>query len=893
MAYIYNLIDTWNNAGTTFTAIKMNVTDTNSSASSLLMDLQVGAVTQFNVRKDGSVYTPNGIVAMGVSGAGPLYISTNSSAVGYNMASGLGVGWTNSATNAVGAPDTILRRDAAATLAQRNSTNAQTYRLYGTYTDASNYERGYLTTDSNGFTIGTEALGTGTKRPVRIIGPSLASAESVSILELSQTWNTSGTPTGLKLNVTDTASNAASLLMDLQVGGSSKFNITKTGAVRTSLNDSAVAAFGQNADTGMSFYSASRIAFRADGGYAMFLGNSQNVFPNGRPLGFEAGVSGTPDLILARDAANKLALRNGAVAQAFNIYNTFTDASNYERGYERWNSNVYEVGVEAAGSGITNRSMRVVAGGQLNLQAGSGNSITFNANLIASVDNTYDIGASGATRPRNVYVAGEAVVGDNSGNNGKLTIGIGLERGLYFGNRGRIGAVNDGVFALQNNATTGFDRLQFGGSTSAFPALKRSGAALQVRLADDTADAAISASTFTASSSAVNISALASTGYSLTGSSTVSMVDLAGTWNTTGAPTGIKMNVTDVASSNSSLLMDLQTNGSSRFKVAKDGAIEARTITTTSSSVNLSAISSTGHSLTGSSAVSLVDLSGTWNTSGTPTAFKMNIINTASNAASLLMDLQTDGASKFKVRRDGAVTWDRYLFSGYNTFAFLDDGNAAFQLGSTAVMGWTAAGAYGGAADTVLRRDGAANTLALRNSTAAQAFNIYDTYTDASNYRRTSMYWSGGVFYIDNDLNAGTGITNATMYIKTRGNLHLLPGAGGYDVVTNGNSGGSLYPGGTTNTTNLGRSDKTFAIGYFGTSTQVAPATAIPAGGTAGLGYRVSSTANFGVFFGSGAPTLSAAKGSLYLRSDGTTTNDRMYVNTDGSTTWTAVITAS
>jgi hypothetical protein len=69
--------------------------------------------------------------------------------------------------------------------------------------------------------------------------------------------------------------------------------------------------------------------------------------------------------------------------------------------------------------------------------------------------------------------------------------------------------------------------------------------------------------------------------------------------------------------------------------------------------------------------------------------------------------------------------------------------------------------------------------------------------------------------------------------------------------------------------------------------------TAIPAGGTTGAGYKLSSTANLGVFFGSGAPTLSAAKGSLYLRTDGSTTNDRMYVNTNGTTTWTAVITAA
>jgi hypothetical protein len=69
--------------------------------------------------------------------------------------------------------------------------------------------------------------------------------------------------------------------------------------------------------------------------------------------------------------------------------------------------------------------------------------------------------------------------------------------------------------------------------------------------------------------------------------------------------------------------------------------------------------------------------------------------------------------------------------------------------------------------------------------------------------------------------------------------------------------------------------------------------TAVPAGGTTGAGYKFSSVANLGVFFGSGAPTLSAAQGSLYLRTDGTTTNDRMYVNTNGSTTWTAVTTAA
>lgn len=68
---------------------------------------------------------------------------------------------------------------------------------------------------------------------------------------------------------------------------------------------------------------------------------------------------------------------------------------------------------------------------------------------------------------------------------------------------------------------------------------------------------------------------------------------------------------------------------------------------------------------------------------------------------------------------------------------------------------------------------------------------------------------------------------------------------------------------------------------------------AAPAGGAFKTGLMMSSADAFGVFFGSGAPTLSAAKGSLYMRTDGTTTNDRMYVNTNGTTGWTAVITAT
>jgi hypothetical protein len=51
--------------------------------------------------------------------------------------------------------------------------------------------------------------------------------------------------------------------------------------------------------------------------------------------------------------------------------------------------------------------------------------------------------------------------------------------------------------------------------------------------------------------------------------------------------------------------------------------------------------------------------------------------------------------------------------------------------------------------------------------------------------------------------------------------------------------------------------------------------------------------AGMGIYVGSGAPTVAAAKGSLYLRSDGSGTGDRAYINTNGSTTWTALTTAA
>jgi hypothetical protein len=62
-------------------------------------------------------------------------------------------------------------------------TTAGPFHLYKTYTDASNYERGFMRWDSNNFDIGCEAAGTGTLRNVRIKTDATGGASGTGYIE--------------------------------------------------------------------------------------------------------------------------------------------------------------------------------------------------------------------------------------------------------------------------------------------------------------------------------------------------------------------------------------------------------------------------------------------------------------------------------------------------------------------------------------------------------------------------------------------------------------------------------------------------------------------------------------------------------------------------------------
>lgn len=146
---------TWNNAGVAFTGWKLNVTDTASAAGSLLADWQVGGASKASIQKNGLLR-----VLYLMAGGGDGGTSINYYATGIRQQAIAEIAWTNGGAH-YDTVDLALYRDAAAVLAQRNGTNAQTHRVYGTYTDSSNYVRASLAATSTTVTLAAETAGTG------------------------------------------------------------------------------------------------------------------------------------------------------------------------------------------------------------------------------------------------------------------------------------------------------------------------------------------------------------------------------------------------------------------------------------------------------------------------------------------------------------------------------------------------------------------------------------------------------------------------------------------------------------------------------------------------------------------------------------------------------------
>ena len=212
------------------------------------------------------------------------------------------------------------------------------------------------------------------------------------------------------------------------------------------------------------------------------------VFPNG-----SLSITGkTATITFSGSGGTTINSTNGQLPYRVNS-TTFGDSALASNAL---NSTYLSLTSGASGAGV----IATVAGGGTNealiLKSKAAASITLNTNstdrwsissaghFLAVTDYAYDIGQSGANRPRSGYFSDSVQVGS---------------AGWFFWfNRAIVQSPADGVIQISNNARTDFDRLQFACATASCPALKRSGAGLELRLADDSALAALTASNITA-----------------------------------------------------------------------------------------------------------------------------------------------------------------------------------------------------------------------------------------------------------------------------------------------------------------------------------------------------------------------------------------------------------
>lgn len=303
-APLSSLTATWDNAGTQWTGIGMTITNTASGAlSDMLFLTETGASNEFAVDKWGNVRMKE------------------KAAVGATPSAGYGWWYVKNTT-----PSTLVFVDDA----------------------------GGETTLGSGGGAFTANGDTEISPTTPIVLSDVANDEAALTISY-ETNKASGTnnDTGLLINMTDTLSPGTSLLADFQRGGTSyfsfdpindQFDMRSGGYLKN--NNAARLDFGVNSTTQFRMNNGGLFEMSSAGGLVWTSG----------------GIGAAKDLYLYRDAANVLAQRNSTNAQTQKWANTWTDGSNYEYGFAKWNSNVFEIGTENAGTGSA-RAVRIVSAG--------------------------------------------------------------------------------------------------------------------------------------------------------------------------------------------------------------------------------------------------------------------------------------------------------------------------------------------------------------------------------------------------------------------------------------------------------------------------------------------------------------------------------------------------
>lgn len=124
-------------------------------------------------------------------------------------------------------------------------------------------------------------------------------------------------------------------------------------------------------------------------------------------------------------------------------------------------------------------------------------------------------------------------------------------------------------------------------------------------------------------------------------------IDIDQTWSNVGSTfKAIDLSIVDSSSTANSSLLDFTVNSSQKLLLRKDGALAVNTGTITAG-LTIEGVPSLENTIYAGS---------TWNNGSTLfTGIKLNVVDTASAANSLLLDLEVGGVTKFSVDKDGDV----------------------------------------------------------------------------------------------------------------------------------------------------------------------------------------------------------------------------------------------
>jgi hypothetical protein len=232
-------------AGATSTAWSTSGTGLGVNAASgfagNLLDLQVNGTSQTRLTSSGNLLltgtslnltastNTTSTIFGGVSGGGgALYVgglgtistipvSLTNTAVG--IRSNVDISWT-SGTNINTSADLTLSRDAADTLAQRRTTNAQTFRVYGTFTDASNHVRASLSSTSTAVTLAAETAGTGADNiPLNLTAAGTGTIKVNSVAEVVVSSTVAGLPAAPVVGMLTRVTDATAPVVGMTVAG--------------------------------------------------------------------------------------------------------------------------------------------------------------------------------------------------------------------------------------------------------------------------------------------------------------------------------------------------------------------------------------------------------------------------------------------------------------------------------------------------------------------------------------------------------------------------------------------------------------------------------------------------------------------------------------------------